>query len=93
MEVGIKENLEKINQQKVILSTYTDVQVCLQLLVQKGIASREEVATMREKVNSQDKYKVLWDTINEREKIFKQYQSNPEQYLKDMFQAKLDGKI
>ena len=46
-----------------MLDTAVDVQVILQLLVQKEIVTREEVAEMREKVRNSSKYKASRDYL------------------------------
>lgn len=41
-----------------------DIQMLLQLLVEKGVVTREEVAAKREYVSSQPKYKYALDAIH-----------------------------
>ena len=70
-----------------MLDTAVDVQVILQLLVQKEIVTREEVAEMREKVRNSSKYKASRAT---EELVL--YANDPEARLKAMFDAKLNYK-
>lgn len=84
---GTKQDL--INK-ALIINTAIDVQVILQLMVQKGIVTREEVATMRAKVSASDpklssSKKWLDDALEE----LKFASKNPEWVLRKMFEEKL----
>lgn len=75
-----------------MLDTAVDVQVILQLLVQKGIVTREEVAEMREKVRNSSKYKASRDYLVQATEELTLYAKDPQARLKAMFDAKLNGK-
>lgn len=70
-----------------------DVQTVLQILVDKGIVSREEVATYRDRVRNSQKYKPVLEQIDRQKKAFQTAKENPQDYLKALFRAKMDGKI
>lgn len=79
--------------QENILKCLVDTQATLQLLVEKGIVTREEVSAMRATVRSREPYKSTSDYIKQAKESVEYYKQNPEQHLKDLFKAKLDGKI
>ena len=89
----VDEALNEIQEKRAILDAKIDTQVVLQLLVQKGIVTREEVAEMRKKVSGSPKYKATLDYLNTAESQAKYYQANPQEHLKDLFNAKLNGQI
>ena len=83
----------EITQQEAILDARVDSQVVLQLMVEKGIVTREEVATMRAKVKAQPKYKADYDYLNNAKQKVIQYTQDPQQHLKDLMNMKLNGKL
>lgn len=85
--------LNEIELKRLILDVKVETQVTLQLLVEKGIVTREEVATMRDKVKNSENYKFLYEYYEEAEKKAKYYEQNPEQHLKDIFEMKVKGKM
>lgn len=78
---------------KLLLDVKVETQVVLQLLVEKGIVSREEVQNMREKVKRQPQYSALYDYLDKNYDVADYYEKNPEQHLKDLLKAKMEGKI
>lgn len=73
-----------------IINTAIDVQVILQLMVQKGIVTREEVADMRAKVSTSDpKLSSSKQWLDEAIKELKFASENPQWVLKKMFEEKL----
>lgn len=85
--------LNEINQKKLLLDVKVETQLVLQLLVTKGIVTREEVAEMRNKVKNSSQYKPLYDYFEQAEQKANYYKVNPEQHLKDVFAAKMNGYI
>lgn len=85
--------INEIEQLQLILDSKIDSQVILQLLVQKGIVTREEVAEMRKKVSSSPKYKASLDYLENAKKQAQYYKDNPKAHLKDLFNAKMNGTI
>lgn len=85
--------LSEINEKKLILDVKVETQVILQLLVQKGIVTREEVSTMRETVKNSPQYKPLYQYLEGAVDKAEYYKQNPQEHLKDIMNAKLNGKL
>lgn len=85
--------LNEINQKKLLLDVKVETQLILQLLVAKGIVTREEVSGMRNKVKNSSQYKPLYDYFEQAEQKVNYYKANTEQHLKDVFAAKMNGSI
>lgn len=85
--------LNEINEKKLLLDAKVETQLILQLLVSKGIVTREEVSSMREKVKNSTNYKPLYEYFEMAEQKAEYYKNNPEQHLKDVFAAKMNGSI
>nr|WP_296488579.1 hypothetical protein [uncultured Acetatifactor sp.] len=85
--------LNEINEKKLLLDVKVETQLILQLLVSKGIATREEVSSMREKVKNSPNYKPLYEYFEMAEQKAEYYKNNPEQHLKDVLAAKMNGTI
>ena len=84
---------KEINDTRLLIDLKVETQVLLQLLVSKGIVTREEVQSMRETVKRQPQYKAVYDYLDQSKKTAEYYQQNPEQHLKDIMNAKLNGKL
>ena len=87
------EALHELQTQETIMNIAVDVQTTLQILVDKGIVSREEVSAYRDRVRNSPKYKPTLEQIERQKKAFQTAKDNPQDYLKALFQAKIDGKI
>ena len=85
--------LDEINQKKLLLDVKVETQLILQLLVQKGIVTREEVSDMRNKVKNSPNYKPLYDYFEQAEQKANYYKNNPQEHLRDVFAAKMNGTI
>lgn len=85
--------LNEINEKKLLLDVKVETQLILQLLVSKGIVTREEVSNMRNTVKNSSLYKPLYDYLESAETKANYYKNNPEQHLKDVFSAKINGTI
>ena len=85
--------LNEINEKKLLLDVKVETQLILQLLVQKGIVSREEVSELRNTVKNSPNYKHVYDYFEQAEQKANYYKANPEQHLKDVFAAKMNGTI
>lgn len=85
--------LNEINVKELLLDVKVETQVILQLLVQKGIVTREEVSEMRNKVKNSSMYKTTYDYLDHAKKKANYYKDNPEQHLKDILAAKMNGTI
>jgi FKBP-type peptidyl-prolyl cis-trans isomerase (trigger factor) len=85
-----KQDLVKL---EALFNAQVDTQVILQLLIDKGICTRSEINLHREKVKELPKYKATADYIKQSKETVDYYNKNPEQHLRDIFKAKMDGKI
>lgn len=85
--------LDEINQKKLLLDVKVETQLILQLLVQKGVITREEVSDMRNKVKNSPNYKPLYDYFEQAEQKANYYKNNPQEHLRDVFAAKMNGTI
>lgn len=84
--------LQEINDKKLLLDVKVETQVILQLLVSKGIVTREEVSKMRETVKGAPQYRMLYEYFDQAESKASYYKDHPEEHLKDLMNAKLKGK-
>ena len=85
--------LNEINQKKLLLDVKIETQLILQLLVTKGIVTREEVSEMRNKVKNSSQYKPLYDYFEQAEQKANYYKANPQEHLRDVLAAKMNGSI
>ena len=88
-----EEVLHELQVQETILKTAIDVQVVLRILVDKEIVTREEVQKYREEVSNSPKYKIVLDDIKRQKVGFQVAKDNPQDYLKALFKAKMNGDI
>lgn len=72
------------------LHTMIDVQVILQLLVQKGIFKREEVSEMRNIVRNSERYKLASQWIEQAKKDLLLYETDPQAVLQEIMRQKLE---
>lgn len=72
------------------LRTTIDVQVILQLLVQKGIVTREEVSKMRNIVRNSERYKLAFQWIDQAKKDLLLYETDPQAILQELIRQKLE---
>lgn len=87
------EALHELMIQERILETSIDVQALLRLLVHKGLISREEISFYREEVRNSSKYKSTIESIESQKQGFQAAKENPQEYLKALFKAKMDGQV
>lgn len=87
----INTALNEINEKKLLLDVKVETQLILQLLVQKGIVTREEVSEMRTKVKNSPNYKPLYEYFEHAEQKANYYKANPKEHLRDLFNAKANG--
>lgn len=87
------EALHELQTQETIMNIAVDVQTALQILVDKGVVSREEVAVYRERVRNSPRYKPVLEQIDRQKRAFQTAKENPQDYLKALLQAKMDGRI
>ena len=88
-----EEALQDLQVQETILNVAIDVQALLRIFVDKEIITREEVSEYRKEVRNSPKYKVVADDIQRQKIGFQAAKDNPQEYLKAILKAKMDGKI
>jgi len=76
---------------KLLLDAVINSQVALQILMEKGIATREEVVAWKEKIQNQPKYKASYEYAKQQSDLGDLYEKDPQAYLKAMLDAKLRG--
>jgi FKBP-type peptidyl-prolyl cis-trans isomerase (trigger factor) len=89
----LDESKQDLVQMEAIFNTQVDIQVILQILMVKGLCTREEIQIHRNKVKQLPKYKATNDYIMQSKDSIEYYKNNPEQHLRDVLKAKMDGKI
>lgn len=87
------EALSRISEQEAMLKTAMDIQVVLQLLISKELVTQEEIANMRLKVVNLPTYKTTLDSLKSERVTMEKAKANPEDYLKALFNAKVNGDI
>lgn len=85
--------LHELMAQQTIVDCAVDIQVLLRILVDKEIITREEVNRYREEVRNSPKYKPVLDDIQRQRQAFQAAKDNPQEYLKALLKAKMDGTI
>lgn len=85
--------MNEITSKKLLLDVKVETQTILQLLVAKGIVTREEVVETRNRVKNSPNYKPLYEYLDNATDTAKFYKENPEQHLRDVFKAKMEGKL
>ena len=87
------EALHELQMQETIMKALVDVQVVLRILVDKEIVTREEVQKYRNEVSDSPKYKPVLDDIQRQKRGFQAAKDNPQEYLKAILNAKMNGDI
>lgn len=85
--------ISEANNMKLLLDLKVESQVILQILVAKGIITREEVQSMREKVKSQPQYRASYELLEKSANMAEYYKEHPEEHLKDLMAAKMKGQL
>lgn len=87
------EALHGLQIQEAIMKVSVDVQAVLRILVDKKIITREEVQKYRNEVSNSPRYKLVLDDIQRQKRGFQAAKDNPQEYLKALFNAKMNGDI
>lgn len=87
------EALHELMIQETIVNVAVDVQALLRILVEKEIITREEVNNYREEVRNSPKYRSVIEDIQRQKAGFQAAKNNPQEYLKALFKAKMNGDI
>lgn len=77
-----------VNKQ-LVLNTAVDIQVLLQLLVEKGVITREEVAEKRNVVRSTQKYRNAQVYIDQTLEEISRYKNDPKSLLQEIMRRKM----
>lgn len=88
-----EEALHELMLQETIVNTAVDIQALLRILVDKEIVTREEIAQYREEVRNSPKYKTVIENIQREREGFQMAKDNPQEYLKALMKAKMNGDI
>lgn len=89
----IDETEREIINRKLIINTAIDVQVILQLLIEKEVITREDVQRMRATVSANDsRYSNAKKWIDQAEAELARAKIDPQWVLKAMMEEKLRGK-
>lgn len=84
------EALHELMVQETIVSVAVDIQALLRILVEKEIITKDEVNHYRDEVRNGPKYKPV---IERQKEGFQVAKDNPQEYLKAIFNAKMNGDI
>lgn len=87
------EALHELMIQETIVNVAVDVQALLRILVEKEIITRGEVNHYREEVRNSPKYRPVIEDIQRQKSGFQAAKNNPQEYLKALFKAKMNGDI
>lgn len=90
---NLEDSNNELIQKEAIFNAQVDTQVVLQLLIDKGICTREEILQHRNKVKSLPKYKATEEYLKNTKESINYYKNNPQQHIKDLFKGKMDGTI
>ena len=85
--------LSELMIQEQLVTEAIDIQALLRILVDKEIITKEEVDKYRNEVRSSPKYANAINIIEKQKRGFESAKENPQEYLKAMLKAKMDGKI
>lgn len=90
---NLDESKQDLIQMEAIFNAQVDTQVILQILLDKGICNRHEIQAHREHVKQLPKYKATDNYLKNAKESVEYYKNNPQDHLRDLFKAKMDGKI
>ena len=88
-----EEALQELRLQQTIFDVAVDIQSLLRILVDKQVITREEVTKYREEVRNSPKYKPVLEEIQRQTRGFEAAKDNPQEYLKAILKAKMNGDI
>jgi hypothetical protein len=83
----------KINQMKLMLDLRVKIDALEQVLVQRNIIGNNDIEACTKYLKVSPEYKALYDYLETQEKGVKNCKNDPQQYLRDLFKAKMDGSI
>ncbi len=71
-----------------IVQAAVDAQTSLQIMMEKGIATREEITEWKSKVKNSPKYKAIYGIIEKMVNTAELYENDPQAYLKELMNIK-----
>lgn len=83
----------KLQQMKMMLDIKIQLNALEDVLVKRGVIGASDVNACVEYLKTTNAYKTMFDYIQVQEAGIKNYKNNPQQHLKDLFNAKLNGTI
>lgn len=88
------EALHELQLQEQIFKARLDTQVLLQLFIKNGLTTREEIQEMRDNIiKNNPEYHATKQAIESQKRGFENAKENPQEYLKSILKAKMEGKI
>jgi len=84
---------QTVADKRLILDIYIKNLAIVELLKKHGITNDLEIEACENYIKTLPAIKVMCDFMDQSEAKIKDYQKNPEQHLKDLFQAKMNGNI
>lgn len=84
---------KSVAEKKLMLDLYIKNMAIIELLKQKGIVTDLDIEACENYVKSSTKVKIAMEGIQQSKDKINEYQRNPEQHLKDLFAAKMNGTI
>lgn len=87
---NLDEAAREIQDKKLILDLAVDVQSILQILVEKGITTKEEVEQKRAMVRNAPKYKNGYTYIQQTMEEIIKYKKDPQALLREMMRRKME---
>lgn len=83
----------KIQDKRQLLELMMRQEAILQLLLQLKIITKSDFTATLDYVKTMPEYKTIIEYLDGSDKKAQQYQADPQSHLKDLFSAKLNGKI
>ena len=88
---SLEATKRELNDRELLINTAVDIQATLQLLIKKGIITKEELDHERYMVKTQiPKYRDALTYITQTKAEVYHYEQNPQDMLKAMFNEKLN---
>ena len=84
---------EEATKNMLILDTAIELKAVVKLLVEKGIIANVEMEYMREQIKNSPQYKAGYEMYTKMMNAAELYEQNPQAYLRELFNAKLNGTI
>lgn len=83
----------KIDNARRLINLQIQVDALKNVLVAKGIISELDISATKQFIMSDETVKSTLEALGQAEQRVNMYKNNPEQHLKDLLKAKMDGTI